>query len=128
MKLLTSLLVFACLALTACGTSSGDCVGDNCVCPLSGGCDHECTPGGNPCHIQGSSGPVDVQCAANEECHVECAQSTSCAVDCGSSSECHVTCPATGCTVTDCVGAECVVSCGLIGGAATRNGATATCP
>ena len=130
MKLLTSLLLFTCLvtclALTACDAGSGDCVGDNCVCPSTGGCTVDCTPGGNECHIQGSQGPVDVQCAENEECHVECATASSCAVDCGASTECHVTCPSTGCTVTDCVGADCVVSCGF--GAATRNGSTATCP
>ena len=126
MKLLISLLLFTCVALTACDTASGDCVGDNCVCPSTGGCTHDCTPGGNECHIQGSRGPVDIQCADNEECHVECATATSCAVDCGGSSECHVTCPTTGCTVTDCVGAACVVSCGF--GSATRSGTTATCP
>jgi len=127
MKLIASLLLFACLALSACNTPSGDCVGDHCVCPATGGCDHTCTPGGNECHIQGSSGPVDVQCADNEECHVECAAAAGCNVDCGGSPECHVTCPATGCTVTDCVGAGCVVSCGF-GGVATLSGTTATCP
>jgi hypothetical protein len=127
MKLLISLLLFCCLAFTAtaCDTST-ECSGDHCVCTDTGGCDFQCEPGGNECHIQGSAGPLDVQCAENEECHVECRGSSSCNVDCGGSTECHVTCPPQGCTVTDCVGADCVVSCGF--GAATRNGSTATCP
>jgi hypothetical protein len=127
MKLISVLLLIG-LAFTAC-SAPDECVGDNCVCPATGGCDYDCSPGNTECHIQSGSGPLSVQCADNEECHVECATSASCNVDCGNSTECHVTCPATGCTVTDCVGAGCVVSCGLgVPTAATRSGSTATCP
>ncbi len=130
MKILVSLLVTCSVALgfTACATDGGaDCQGDHCVCTTADSCDHDCANGAASCHIQGSTGPVDVTCSNNAECHVECGSAAGCNVDCGGSAECHVTCPATGCTVTDCVGADCVVSCGL-GGVASRSGTTATCP
>lgn len=130
MKPISTLLRSALLVLGLGGlgcSSSGDCVGDNCVCPATGSCEHACTPGAPSCHIQGQPGSaVDVQCADNAECHVECSQAASCRVDCGGSTSCEVTCPPTGCTVTSCVG-DCDVSCGF-SGRATQAGTTATCP
>jgi hypothetical protein len=105
-----------------------DCVSDQCVCPPGEACSHACEPGNAECHVSGATGQAtQVTCDENLECHVECATSASCRVECGGSAECHVTCPASGCTVTGCVGPECVVSCGAFG-AATRSGTTAMCP
>jgi hypothetical protein len=101
--------------------------GNNCVCPGDNACNHTCSTGAPECHVQGNTGPVDVTCDHNAECHVECNVASSCEVDCGGSGDCHVTCPETGCTVTNCVGPDCVVSCGSTG-EATLNGTTATCP
>lgn len=110
------------------GLPGDDCLSDNCVCPQGEGCTHTCADGNEQCHVQGAFGQsTQVTCDQNLECHVQCAASSSCRVECGGSAECHVTCPASGCTVTGCVGPECVVSCGA-GGAATRSGSTATCP
>lgn len=121
------LLCSATIAGVGCMTTDDACSGDHCVCSGTDACDHTCANGGADCHIQGSSGPVDVTCQNNASCHVECSGASSCEVACGGSADCHVTCPATGCTVTACVGAACVVSCGL-GLPATRTGTTATCP
>jgi hypothetical protein len=115
--------LFACSINT---DQSQTCSDDDCACLGSDSCSHTCTEPG-ACHVQGGNGPVDVNCDANGDCHVECGEATTCRVDCGGAIDCHVTCPATGCTVTSCVGESCVVACGL-GGAATRNGTTATCP
>lgn len=119
---------------TGCATpDSGDdgsgqgCETDHCVCTGTDSCARDCTTGAAECHVQSATGPVNVQCDHNGECHVECAVASSCAVACGDSAECHVTCPAAGCTVSECVGEACEVTCGL-GGIATRNGTTATCP
>ena len=119
------LILVALISMSAC--DGGEvCQGDHCVCPSDDDCVHDCTAGGEDCHIQGAPGEtVDVQCAANEDCHVECSQSTSCTVDCGGSTDCNVTCPAAGCSVTHCV--DCDVTCGL-GSIATHVGDTATCP
>lgn len=120
------LLCSAFAALPACATDDA-CAGDNCVCTGDDGCDHTCANGGSECHIQGSSGPVDVTCQNNATCHVECSGASSCEVACGGSGDCHVTCPPSGCTVTGCIGEACAVTCGLTG-VATRTGTTATCP
>lgn len=129
MKFLLSLLVTCSFALVGCGTDAPQsCAGDNCVCPATTSCTHDCADGAPTCNIQGAANQaVDVSCSHNGTCHVQCESSTSCNVDCGGSTDCHVTCPPSGCTVNGCVGAECVVSCGL-GGVATHNGSTATCP
>jgi hypothetical protein len=117
--------------LAGCGTSGGSdmvCNDDHCVCSTTEPCSHNCSPGGNACEIQCTPGQsCNVGCAPGEHCHVECATSASCNVDCGSSPECHVTCPATGCTVHNCVGDACVVTCGDIA-LPHHNGSTATCP
>ena len=134
-----SLFLLCCSVLAiACADNGGggddigpteDCLSDSCVCP--GGatsCDHACAPGGPPCHVECSTANAcGVTCDPNEECHVEASQSARVDVDCRNTFECHVTCPASGCTVTNCIGPECVVTCGLFGGA-THNGSTATCP
>lgn len=49
MKLI-SLLVLFLFALTGC-SAPDECVGYNCVCPATGGCDYDCSPGGNECHF-----------------------------------------------------------------------------
>ncbi len=100
--------------------------GNNCVCPGAAECGHECSEGALECHVQGSTGPVDVVCNDNAECHVECQSAESCDVACGGSTQCHVSCPDGNCEVTNCVG-DCVVSCGTDGDA-TLTGTTATCP
>jgi hypothetical protein len=128
MKSIIGLLMICGVALVGCATDNQACSGDDCVCPTTERCDHTCADGAAQCHIQGAAGqPTDVTCSNNAECHVECSQGTSCQVECGGSAECHVTCPPSGCTVTGCVGADCVVSCGL-GGVASRTGTTASCP
>lgn len=110
------------------GPVADDCFSDSCVCPGASSCNHACRAGGPPCHVQCSPGQsCDVTCEASEECHVEASQASGLTVDCDGTFECHVTCPASGCTVTNCVGAGCVVSCGLTG-VATHSGSTATCP
>ena len=48
-------------------------------------------------------------------------------IDCNGTRECHVACPPTGCTVTNCIGDNCAVICGLTA-IATHHGSTATCP
>jgi hypothetical protein len=100
--------------------------GNNCVCPGAAACGHTCSAGAPECHVQGSTGQVDVVCNNNLECHVECSDAVSCAVDCGGSADCNVTCPGNSCEVTNCDG-NCTVSCGNAG-EATKNGTTATCP
>jgi hypothetical protein len=153
MKSLLLLLTLALTSLTGCGTitsSSGSdstgshppgsdqedpdpvfdpgCKDDRCFCSLSQACVHDCTPGGDSCEVQCHPGEsCDVGCAAGERCHVEGSEASSVDVDCGSSPECHITCPETGCTVRNCVGAGCQVTCGLAT-LPTHNGATATCP
>ena len=127
MRLIVGLLFLLPLVSLAGCPENELCKDDHCVCSGNDVCDHACDTGGLECHIQGSSGPVDVQCAAGEECNVECNGASSCEVECNNATECHVTCPATGCTVSECSGTSCVVSCGL-GGPATRTGTTATCP
>ena len=110
------------------GPGPDDCLSDSCVCPGTSSCDHACSPGGLPCHVQCSPGQAcDVVCDPNEECHVEASQSARLTVDCNGTFECHVTCPASGCTITNCIGPECVVACGLTG-AGTHQGSTVTCP
>lgn len=105
-----------------------DCISDSCVCATTSSCEHTCSPGGNPCHVQCQPGqPCDVTCEPTEECHVEAITSGPTTVDCKGTFECHVTCPQSGCTVTNCTGLGCVVSCGYTG-TATKNGTTATCP
>ncbi|HEY5920453.1 MAG TPA: hypothetical protein VIV11_02225 [Kofleriaceae bacterium] len=128
-----SLVLLICLV--ACTSNDGgtgpgpdDCLSDSCVCPGAAACDHACAPGGPPCHVQCSAGQsCDVLCEPSEECHVEASTSGFVDVNCNNSAECHVTCPASNCTVTNCVGAGCEVTCGLTG-IATRTGTTATCP
>jgi hypothetical protein len=113
---------------TSCSSTGTVCEGDHCVCAAAGGCSHDCTPGGEACEVQCQPGaPCDVGCAAGEHCHVECSGASSCDVDCGSSPECHVTCPATGCTVHNCVGAACQITCG-VSALPSHSGSTATCP
>jgi hypothetical protein len=106
-----------------------DCANDNnCVCPQTQSCEHACVTGTTECHVQGAAGQrTDITCDRNLECHVQCQASSGCEVECGNSVECHVRCPATGCTVTNCVGPGCAVTCGTFG-QPTRNGSTATCP
>jgi hypothetical protein len=105
-----------------------DCLSDSCVCPTTTACDHACSPGGPPCHVECSpSQTCNVTCEPTEECHVEA--STAAAgvdIDCRNTAECHVTCPAAGCTVINCSG-DCQVTCGLTG-IATKTGTTARCP
>ena len=114
--------------LAGCGASGMVCEDDHCICPLDAPCSHACAPGGNACEVQCAPGePCSVGCAAGEHCHVEANQATSVEVDCGSSPDCQVTCPATSCTVRNCTGAACQVSCG-IAAIPSHNGATATCP
>lgn len=104
------------------------CLGtNNCVCPGSSFCGHNCGEGVAECHVQGQTGAVEVVCDDNAECHVECSIASSCKVDCGGSAQCHVTCPDGNCEVTNCIGDDCVVSCGNDGDA-TLDGTTATCP
>ena len=115
-------------SLAACSSTGTVCEGDHCVCALAGPCSHDCTPGGETCEVQCHAGEAcDVGCAAGELCHVECSTASPCSVDCGSSPECHVTCPPTGCTVHNCVGEACVVTCGGFG-LPSHSGSTASCP
>jgi hypothetical protein len=100
--------------------------GNNCVCPGAQDCNHTCSAGAVECHVQGQSGPVDVACNNNVECHIACTGAPSCEVECGGSAECHVSCPDNNCTVTNCVN-DCRVTCGA-NGAATMTGTTASCP
>ena len=110
------------------GHADPGCVGDHCLCTLDDECIHDCTAGGEACEVQcHPDAPCDVGCAPGEHCHVECSQTSSCEVDCGSSPECHVTCPAIGCTVKNCVGAACDVTCGTAS-LPSHHGSTATCP
>jgi hypothetical protein len=133
MKSLFIALAFTALAgfaagFTSCSSSGSVCEDDHCACAAAESCSHDCTPGGLACEVQCSPGePCSVGCAAGEHCHVECSGTSSCAVDCGSSPECHVTCPATGCTVHNCVGEACVVTCGGFG-LPSHSGSTASCP
>lgn len=122
------LAIAACWCLLSVGCGGNEvCKDDHCVCAGDQTCVHDCTQGGLDCNIQCGTGTCDVGCVPGETCHVQCAQGKNCEVDCGGANDCHVTCPASGCTVRQCVG-DCIVSCGLAGGVATKNGTTATCP
>jgi hypothetical protein len=122
-----ALVLVAAMFVAACSSHEGACAGNSCVCPAQSPCSETCDDL-SACDIQCVSGEAcDVGCSADQICHVECSTTASCDVDCMGTAECHVTCPASGCTVTNCVGPECVVSCGTLG-AATHNGSTATCP
>ena len=117
-------------SFAGCSSTGTVCEGDHCVCALAGPCSHDCTPGGEACEVQCRPGEAcDVGCAAGEHCHVECSRSASCEVDCNGSPDCNVTCPASGCTVRNCAGATCDVSCGVgLGSLPSHGGNTATCP
>ena len=122
-----TIVIIAALFAAACGSNDGTCVGNSCVCAARSPCSESCDDT-SACDIQCAAGETcAVGCAPDQICHVECSGTTTCAVDCMDAAECHVTCPATGCTVKNCVGPDCVVSCGAIG-AATHSGSTATCP
>jgi len=117
------------IALVALGCSSNDvCNGNSCVCAVNEPCSADCVAGAGPCDVQCTPNTTcDVGCTSGQICHVECIDSTQCSVDCAGSPECHVSCPASGCTVRNCVGADCIVACGALG-EGTHDGSTVTCP
>jgi hypothetical protein len=133
MKHLAFILASLLTTVVACITTSEHvgggqaCDSDHCVCVGDDACSRDCTPDAAECHVEGASAAVSVKCDHNGECHVECETAESCSVDCGGSTQCDVTCPDGACTVANCIGDSCAVTCGFTG-VATRSGTTAHCP